>query len=427
MARRKSSNKAPPKDTKAEVDENAVLPEDATSDESPSESHEPGDETMAADADAKALKKESTTESEPQETDPVETAEPEVEAPDAQQDEPTDDLVTGTSHDSVIAADKESTTVDPPVATPPDPPKRTVTPMILGGVIAAVLGFVAARGEFLDPLLPPGWRTSGPDTALTEQLEDVRVKLSALQNTVAALPEPEEPVAIDLSPVEGQLSALSQRVEALENRPVVTSSVPQEALNAALADLRATAQSQQDEIDRLLADARLVKEDATAAANATLARAAVTRIQSAVDTGAPFAAALADLETAGETDIPEPLRASAQAGVVTLAELQTTIPDSARAALNAARGADTTGGITGFVQKRLGVRSVEPREGSDPDAVLSRIEAAVRAGRLGDALAEAETLPDAARDALRTWTEQAQARLDAVTAANALAERLSAL
>uniref|UniRef100_UPI0037C662F9 COG4223 family protein n=1 Tax=Roseovarius salis TaxID=3376063 RepID=UPI0037C662F9 len=101
----------------------------------------------------------------------------------------------------------------------------------------------------------------------------------------------------------------------------------------------------------------------------------------------------------------------------------------ARAALAAARDAAAregdTGGLTGFLRTQLGVRSLEPREGDDPDAVLSRAEAAVGQGRLTDALAEIETLPDVARAELEDWTQRARQRLDAVAAARELSEELN--
>jgi hypothetical protein len=146
-----------------------------------------------------------------------------------------------------------------------------------------------------------------------------------------------------------------------------------------------------------------------------------------VDNGGPFATALGDLEQAGVTDIPDALRAAAADGVQPLSDLQAAAPDAARDALAAARAAESGGGLGAFFDRQLGTRSILPREGSDPDAVLSRIEAAARDGRLGDALAEAEALPADAQAALGPWLEQAQKRHDAVTAANALAERLSAL
>ena len=52
------------------------------------------------------------------------------------------------------------------------------------------------------------------------------------------------------------------------------------------------------------------------------------------------------------------------------------------------------GGLGAFLQNQLGGRSVVPREGDDPDAVLSRVGAAVEAGDLSTALTEIESLPE---------------------------------
>ncbi|WP_299377766.1 hypothetical protein [uncultured Tateyamaria sp.] len=312
-------------------------------------------------------------------------------------------------------------------------------PLIFAGIIAAMAGFIAARAEILDPLLPPSMRTTANDTRLAEDLDDATVRLTAVETALAELPAPVEATPapeVDLSPVQADISALSDRidtlaaqVQALQDRPAAVAdvTVPAEAIDAALAELRDTASAQQAEIDRLLADVQTAQSDAQMAANAALARAAAARITAALQSGTPFADALADLEAAGQSDIPAALRDAAAEGVAPLSQLQADAPDAARAALAAARDSDTSGGLGGFLQRQLGVRSVEPREGSDPDAVLSRIEAAVRENRIGDALAEADALPEPARAALDPWLKQAQSRHDAVSAANALAERLSAL
>jgi hypothetical protein len=70
------------------------------------------------------------------------------------------------------------------------------------------------------------------------------------------------------------------------------------------------------------------------------------------------------------------------------------------------------------------VRSLAPREGNDPDAVLSRAEAALAAGDLGTALAEAAALPEAGQAAMAGWVGLAAVR-QAATAA--LAELTAAV
>ena len=189
--------------------------------------------------------------------------------------------------------------------------------------------------------------------------------------------------------------------------------------------LRKVAEKQQAEIDALLADARLVEQTSQEAASKTLARAAASRIITAVESGAPFATALADLEATGATDIPKALKSAARDGVATLAALQGEIPSAARAAL-AESPQDAEAGFIGFLKRQLGARSIAPREGDDADAVLSRIEGAVRQGRLMDALAEAETLPTEAKSAMSDWLEKTTTRVAVTTASEALTQFLAA-
>ena len=120
----------------------------------------------------------------------------------------------------------------------------------------------------------------------------------------------------------------------------------------------------------------------------------------------------------------------AETGVIATAALQESFPDAARAALAAYRAdaplGDGAGSrLTNFLRAQTGARSVTPREGDDPDAVLSRAEAAVRAGAVTDALAEIETLPDVARSPLEDWIGDARARLDAVSAAETLSQAVT--
>ncbi|NBR91063.1 MAG: hypothetical protein EBS68_14355, partial [Rhodobacteraceae bacterium] len=69
---------------------------------------------------------------------------------------------------------------------------------------------------------------------------------------------------------------------------------------------------------------------------------------------------------------------------------------------------------------RSEARSLAPKEGSDADAVLSRVEAALRDGRMNDALAEVETLPEVARVEMTGWLQLATERATALSALDAL-------
>ena len=305
-----------------------------------------------------------------------------------------------------------------------EPKKAVVWPFILGGVVAATFGFAAARSNVVDDFLPPSWRLDAGEVALQGQISDAQLQIDTLNERLtsfsAELNDAPQTDANDIIDLSVKFDGLVARLDAIESRPVSTQSE-----NVDFTQLREVAEKQQAEIDALLADARLVEQTSQEAASKTLARAAASRIIAAVESGAPFATALADLEATGASDIPEALKSAARDGVVTLAALQGEIPSAARAAL-AESLQDAEAGFSGFLKRQLGARSIAPREGDDADAVLSRIEGAVRQGRLMDALAEAETLPTEAKSAMSDWLEKTTTRVAVTTASEALIQFLAA-
>lgn len=356
----------------------------------------------------------------------------------------TDDSLTPTEP----AADREAPR-QPPAEPPrpdPQPQSRGMLPLLLGGILAGLIGFGAAYYATSAGIMS--------DTADLEILRrDTEERLSEQSDRIAALSEqvgtvPEAPdmtgleAAVDdlTSRIDGlagrvedhdaRLEELSSKVSQLESRPIVeaASDAAVEAYEAELKKLQDAMAAQRAEIEAMTEEARALESKAEDTAQATLRRAALSRIQTALDSGGSFAAPLAELEEAG-VEAPEILSQTAETGVATLAELQAQFPDAARQALAAAReaaaDAGETGGWQAFLETQLGVRSLEPREGNDPDAILSRAEAATRDGRLQDALAEIEALPEAARAELSNWSEQAARRLEAVAAAQKLSEELN--
>jgi HemY protein len=139
-------------------------------------------------------------------------------------------------------------------------------------------------------------------------------------------------------------------------------------------------------------EAEATRAAAEAAAEAAGRQAALTGILAALDSGEPFEDRLSGLAGA---EIPAALSAAAADGVPTLTELVDSFPEAARAALDASIragvGGDPLDRVTAFLRVQTGARSLEPRAGDDPDAVLSRAEAALRTGDLPATLAEIST------------------------------------
>ncbi len=70
--------------------------------------------------------------------------------------------------------------------------------------------------------------------------------------------------------------------------------------------------------------------------------------------------------------------------------------------------------LTGFLRAQLGMRSLRPREGNEPEAILARAEAALQEGDLARALAELDSLPPAGLEAMASWRAKAEQRLAAL-------------
>jgi len=313
--------------------------------------------------------------------------------------------------------------------------------MILGGIVAALIG--AGAAYFILPQLGVLERPSAETLSTLEtRLDDQSAEIDDLSDRLESAESQSDTEAPDLSGIESSLDDLGTRlddltermetidtrVSDLEARPTPTTEGGSGATSEELTDLRETLNTQREQIETLMDNAARQEEMAQQSARDTLRRAALTRLQTALDTGAPFDTALSDLRDTGQ-DIPAPLSQVAETGVPTLSDLRQSFPDAARDALTAARRSGSegseNGGFASFLSSQLGVRSLEPREGSDPDAVLSRAEAALREGRLADTLAELEALPEEARTELSDWMDRATMRLDAVNAADSIGAQLN--
>ncbi|MBA84170.1 COG4223 family protein [Thalassobius sp. S69A] len=320
---------------------------------------------------------------------------------------------------------------------PTEVKKVGFVPLVLGGIVAAGIGFGASKFVF-----PDGWPGAGSNAAveaLTAQLQQQNKTLTSLETRLKAaenapIPQPDlTPATDEIARVAGTVSALEQQLNALDTRLTMLEKQPAEGgANAAAVEayerevraLRDAMEQQKAEVDALVAAAEEDKASAEMTAQQAMIRSAVSRIQIALDTGAGFADAVSDLQNAG-VSVPAALE-TAKSGVATMAQLSLEFPQSARTALTAARKEEGTGGnLWNFMRNQLGVRSLEPKEGTDADAILSRAEAAMADGRLTDALAELQALPEQARVELTDWMAAATQRAQALSAAEALSAQVA--
>ncbi|MBN9886154.1 COG4223 family protein [Salipiger abyssi] len=454
--------KSPETELTPETVPDAVVTEEGETD-APDTSEEASEDTVAED--------------EPDETAADETpddADEEAKAESAEATGQTEEVADTPEEDGqihsvgeAVALDEETEEARPdpdpePAAAEPAPPPAPVVqekvverkggffPMLLGGVVAAALGYgVSAYQSGTLPFLSTAEEdTFEADTqaALDSQASEIEalkgsvqaandavagVDLSGLESSVSDLGARLDSVAGEIEGLSGRIGTLDTRLEEMEKRPVAET-VPPEAIAAyerELESVREAIATQRQEVEEMTRQALEAESNAEDQAALSQARAALSTVMSALTDGAPYADALAEIEANG-TAIPEALSAPAADGVPTLAALTEAYPPAAREALSAARRSEAqeesgTGRFATFLADQLGARSVTAREGDSPDAVLSRAEAALRGGDLGQTLSELEALPDQAKAPLSDWIAAATARRDAVAAAEAVAQDLN--
>ena len=359
-------------------------------------------------------------------TDSANVETPEADAPSL---EPADEPKPELAKDRVISS---------PAKPQPQSGGSGFVPMLIGGACAAIIGFGAA--QYSSGSWPFADNNADTD-ALAGQVQTLTDGLAALEgqlgeaasdrSQIDAIRAGQDDAQQAVSSLTQTLAEFDQRLTDLENRPIPDLGANRDAVTAYQEQLAGMRAMFEEELKRIeAAQSRSVEQEQTAAerAEAAMLRSAVAQLEAALDTGAPYADVLDSL-SGGGVEIPAGLADHAATGVPTLAQLQRNYPEVARAALNASiqsqADAGQMDGFTAFLRTQLGTRSLEPKEGTDPDAILSRAEAALRDGNLPRAISELEALPDVGRQQMADWIANAQIRQDAVAAAASLSDTLN--
>ncbi|NIZ09577.1 COG4223 family protein [Pseudooceanicola sp. HF7] len=340
---------------------------------------------------------------------------PETQAPEPMADTPETDVPPAPPPPPSSASSASSS--PPPSAAAPQETivKHRFFPALLGGVIAAGIGFGAALWIFPEGL-PSQQGTTLSDDVAALQAEVSALKeatpqepdLSGISGEVEALKSTQSGLESGLSETSATLSALTDRIAALEEGGSVAPEAVQD-LNRQVSELNQALDAQKSELEAQI----------TTAAEQSKMSAALTELDTALDTGEPFAEPVNALKDTGAS-VPEALESHAASGVATMADLQESFPDFARDALGATWDMGDTSSVLSFMKTQLGMRSLTPQEGNSPDAILSRAEAALRDRDLETALSELDTLPEAAKAEMQGWVDMATARAEVIEARSGL-------
>lgn len=348
-------------------------------------------------------------------------------------------------------------------------------PMVLGGIVAGLIGYGTAQY-----LGPDGWfpttrngdqdgttlaelqaqieelraeaataadgraafeaelasaRSGATDSAapLVDRLDGLQINSEELDQRLAALEEaratdPAEEVQQSLATFEERQQQQFSELRGTLNDEMTASLAPvregQDAVGRDLAALQERVARLEEGLEARLAEVSDVRESAEAAEARARRQAALADIQAALTSGAPYqepvSAIAASMDGAEAPSVPEALAATAQDGVATLAQLQQDFPDAARAALaesiKATAGDDPVSRFGAFLRTQTGARSLSARDGDDPDAILSQAQDALNQGRVEETLTLLERLPEEGRAEMATWMAAARDRVAALAA-----------
>lgn len=259
-------------------------------------------------------------------------------------------------------------------------------------------------------------------TALSDQLAStdgaaIESRLAQLETTAEGLTAQMQTLTDSLTNVASDSAGLS--TEAAQQLAAYQARI--KGLQAEIQSLSSQQGMLSQKIDDVSVTSERKVKEATEDAATRVATAEVKRglseLAKALDSGAPFGGALDTLRSGG-LDIPQALVMSADKGVVPMAALKTSFSSAAHTALKASIKSQEPTGLGDklglFLKSQVTVRSLEPKEGSDPDAVLSRVQGFLNDDNLAAAIEQASTLPDAAKSSISDWLDNANTRLNAV-------------
>jgi hypothetical protein len=292
---------------------------------------------------------------------------------------------------------------------------------LFGGALAAVIGFGGALY-----FKAAEWPVFGGGVDVEAKFD---AKFAEQSKTIAGLQAALDAAQATDAEARAALSTRIDEIPAQEVAPLPADvQAKLDAQRAEMETLEASLEKMQALTQGQIASAQAQQESAAEAEARAKARGAMNALRTALTTGAPYAPVMPEIAAA--TEVPAVLAANAETGVPTAKALEDQFAEGARAALSASlkvtAGDSARERLTFFLKDQLGARSLTPRDGDDPDAVLSRAEAAAKAGDLDTALAMIDALPDAGKAALQDWAGAAATRRDALAAFDSLSDTLNA-
>ena len=218
------------------------------------------------------------------------------------------------------------------------------------------------------------------------------------------------------------MQSLSQKLEALEQKPApqpdkeaVQAEVASQVapVSERLAGIEKTQNEKASEVTERLAGIERTQSERAADARTATITIALTNLKRAVAEGKPFATELTAIESLSSEKLPvSELAPYKDTGVPSLVQLQREFLDTVRNVIVQHYHGKAESFMDEVLSRARGAIQVKPigSAGDTVEAVLGRIEKALKAGDLKGALTESAALEGPAKEELKTWLDHAQAR-----------------
>lgn len=255
-----------------------------------------------------------------------------------------------------------------------------------------------AIAELSDRLAAAEAASQAAETRAAEAAAGASNELEALRQQVLAIPAPKD---VDLAPLEAQVTSLEDSIAAIaagaSGADATALAETISRLEAGLGELRASLGALTQRTSAAEAAIAAVRGEVDATKSAVAAQTSmigssdigpavrlplmVSGVESAFSNGRPFDAELNALTTLlPDLAVPETIRTAASAGLPRPDAVATAFTDTVPMIL-ASRTADSSGDLTQdaieWAKGLLALRPVEETEGNTPEAIVSRLEAAV--------------------------------------------------
>ena len=134
----------------------------------------------------------------------------------------------------------------------------------------------------------------------------------------------------------------------------------------------------------------------------------IMAVKKQIKSGRPFDKQIYKLPE--RIDLSEEFRRISTIGIIPIVELKSMFPQLARDTLSVIhKNTDETNAKKKFfifLQGKFGARSLVPRQGNDPDAILSRVEAFIKEDNFNEALSLLSTIPESGMIIMAEWIQK---------------------